>query len=223
MTKKIIIVAPHPDDETLGCGGTLLRHKAEGDEIHWLIMTTITEQAGFNKERIESRKKEIDAVAKKYQFCSVYQTQFVATTLDMVANSDLIKEVSGFFNKVKPDTVYLPFRNDVHSDHAAVFDAAASCTKSFRYPFIRRVLVYETLSETEFSIQPDGSGFKPNLWVDISLYLEEKIKIMQMYKGEIGEHPFPRSERNIRALATLRGATAGVNEAEAFISIKEII
>mgnify|MGYP004007698689 CR=1 FL=1 len=220
---KILVVAPHPDDETLGCGGTLLRHHADGDEIHWLIMTTITEKAGFSKERIESRKQEIDTVAEKYQFSSVRQTQYVTTTLDIVANNELISEISDFIGKVKPDTIYVPYRNDIHSDHTAVFDAVVSCTKSFRYPFICRVRVYETLSETEFSIRPDDTGFHPNLWVDISSYLEEKIKIMQLYEGEMGQPPFPRSEKNIRALATLRGSTAGVDAAEAFVTLKEII
>ena len=220
---KIIVVAPHPDDETLGCGGTLLRHKSEGDEIHWLIMTTLTEQSGFSKERIESRKKEIDAVSKKYQFDTVHQAKFITTTLDTVKNSELIAEVSKIFNKVRPNILYLPFRNDIHSDHAAVFDATSVCTKSFRYPFIRSVRVYETLSETEFAIRTDVSKFEPNLWVDISLYLEKKIEIMKIYKGEMGIHPFPRSERNIKALATYRGATSGCDYAESFMLLKEII
>jgi len=220
---SIVVVAPHPDDETLGCGGTLLRHRAKGDEIHWLIMTTITEQAGFSKECIKLRKQEIDTVALKYGFSSVHQTHFVTTTLDTIANNELISEVSSFISRVKPDTIYVPFRNDVHSDHVVVFDAVASCSKIFRYPFICRIRAYETLSETEFSIRPDDNGFRPNLWIDISPYLEEKIEIMRLYEGEMGQHPFPRSEQNIRALATLRGSTAGVDAAEAFVSLKEII
>jgi len=104
-----------------------------------------------------------------------------------------------------------------------VFCAMASCTKSFHYPYIRRVRIYETLSETEFGLRPDDHGFKPNLWVDISNYLEKKIGIMRLYESELGQHPFPRSEENIRALATFRGATAGVQFAEAYISVKEVI
>ena len=127
----VVVVAPHPDDETLGCGGTLLRHHANGDEIHWLIMTTITEQVGYSKDNVNIRRQEIDSVAEKYQFTSVYQAQFITSMLDTVANNKLISTVSSFINKVKPDTIYTPYRNDIHSDHAAVFDAVASCTKSF--------------------------------------------------------------------------------------------
>jgi LmbE family N-acetylglucosaminyl deacetylase len=223
MANKILVIAPHPDDETLGCGGTLLRHYAEGDKIYWLIMTTITDKLGFDKKHLDIRKQEIDAVSSKYQFSITRQAKFTTTTLDTVPNNELINEVASFMNKVKPDTIYVPYRNDIHSDHTAVFDAVASCSKSFRYPFLRRIRAYETLSETEFSIRTDDGGFRPNLWVDISSYLEEKIKIMRLYKSEMGEHPFPRSEKNIRALATLRGATARLDAAEAFISIKEIM
>lgn len=216
-----LVVAPHPDDETLGCGGTLLKHHAEGDEIHWLIMSTINEQAGFSKSRIAAREQEVSKVAKQYQFSSLHQATFTTTMLDKIAKNELIKEVSNYFNKVKPDTIYLPFRNDVHSDHTTVFDAIASCTKSFRYPFIRKVMAYEVLSETEFSIRTDDR-FHPNVWNDISPYLDKKIEIMQLYEGEMGEHPFPRSKRNIKALATFRGATVGCEYAESFLLLKEI-
>jgi len=220
---SVLVVAPHPDDETLGCGGTLLRHIAEGDQVHWLIMTKITKKIGFTKKIIESRTKEIEQVASSYGFESVKQASFITTRLDTYPKSDLIKKVSKTVNIVNPDTVYLPYRRDVHSDHAEVFDAVAACTKSFRYPSIKKVRAYETISETEFSISPDDIGFKPNMWVDISGYLDRKIEIMKMYSSEVEQHPFPRSEQNIRALATYRGAVAGVIAAEAFISLKEII
>jgi len=219
----ILVVAPHPDDETLGCGGTLLRHIAEGDQVHWLIMTTISEQSGFSQEWIESRAKEIEKVVSAYNFTSTKQAEFVTTKLDTYPKSELIAVVSEMVNRVKPETIYLPYRNDVHSDHKEVFDAVISCTKSFRYPSVKKVRAYETLSETEFSIHKEDGVFHPNLWIDVSEFLEEKIVIMKTYNGELGEHPFPRSEQNIRALATLRGATAGVNAAEAFVSLKEII
>ena len=219
----ILVVSPHPDDETLGCGGTLLRHVAEGDQVHWLIMSTITQDAGFSKNRVESRIEEIAKVARAYSFESVEHGEFITTKLDTYPDSMLIEFVEKIVNRVQPDTIYLPYRNDAHSDHKKVFDAVAACTKSFRYPSIKKVRAYETLSETDFSIFPQDSGFKPNLWVDISDFLNQKIKIMKIYKGEMGQHPFPRSEDSIKALATLRGTVAKVNAAEGFISLKEII
>jgi len=217
----VLVVAPHPDDETLGCGGTLLRHVAEGDQVHWLIMSTITTDAGFSLEKVKSREKEIQQVANQYSFTSFYQADFVSTQLDTYPMSSLIDVASSYISKIEPDVVYLPYRNDVHSDHAAVFDAVSSCMKSFRYPYVTRVRVYETLSETEFSIDPSSEGFKPNCWIDVTETIEKKVHIMKSYNGEMGDHPFPRSEINIRALATYRGATAGVEAAEGFINVME--
>lgn len=220
---KVLVVAPHPDDETLGCGGTLLRHISEGDEVHWLIMTTISEERGFDVKRVSSRRVEIDSVAKAYGFSSFCQAEFITAQLDRYSKSDLISFVSSFIQKVEPNIIYIPYRNDVHSDHGIVFDAVSSCTKSFRYPFVKQVLAYETLSETEFSIRPDDPGFKPNFWVDMTDFLDRKIELMKLYAGEMGEHPFPRSEQNIRALSTFRGGVAGVIAAEAFLSLIHIV
>ena len=136
--------------------------------------------------------------------------------------SELISKISSIINKVKPNIIYLPFKGDVHSDHKYIFDAAYSCTKVFRYPFIKKIYMMETLSETEFSLSTKEDSFVPNVFVNISDYIDKKIEAMKIYKSEIGEHPFPRSEKNIRALATYRGATSGCDCAESFILIKEI-
>lgn len=219
--KNVLVITPHPDDETLGCGGTLLRHIAEGDKVYWLIGTTLTEERGFNSERINIRQKEIKTVHDAYGFADYKHLDFCTTELDQVPRNTLIQEISKYVNEVKPHTMYLPYRNDIHSDHAHIFDASVACTKSFRYPYVKKVCVYETLSETEFGMRTDDPGFKPNMWVDISEYFERKIEIMKIYKSEIAEHPFPRSEVSIESLARLRGSTGGFDYAEAFISIKE--
>lgn len=223
MNESVLVIAPHPDDETLGCGGTLLRHVFQGDNVHWLIMSTIDEGVGYGRAYMQSRKKEIDKVAEAYGFASTRQADFITTKLDTYPKSDLVSEVSSYVSEVEPDVLYLPFRNDVHSDHTAVFDAVVACTKSFRYPSVRKVRCYETLSETEFSVRPGEAGFYPNLWVDISEYIERKIEIMCIYEGEFGVHPFPRSELTMKALSNYRGVVAGVMAAEAFMSIKEIV
>jgi len=137
--------------------------------------------------------------------------------------SELISKISSIINKVKPNIIYLPFKGDVHSDHKYIFDAAYSCTKVFRYPFIKKIYMMETLSETEFSLSTKEDSFVPNVFVDISEYMDRKIEAMKIYESEMGDHPFPRSERNLRALATYRGATSRCNYAESFMLIKEIL
>ncbi len=220
---RVLIVAVHPDDETLGCGGTLLKHKASGDEIHWLIATEMKESEGFEKHLISARNNEIDEVTKIYDFSSVNNLGFSTTKVDKYNISEIINKISSVIDQVKPNIIYLPFKGDVHSDHKHIFEAAFSCTKSFRYPFIKKIYMMETLSETEFSSNVEKDGFIPNVFVDITKYIDKKIEIMKIYKNEMSSHPFPRSERNIRSLGTLRGATSGCNYAESFILIKEIV
>ena len=219
MNNKVLIVAVHPDDETLGCGGTLLRHKANGDEIHWLICTTIDENHSYYK----TREKEIEKVSKAYEFDSIHNLRLKTMQIDEYTISELVGKISNVINDVEPNIIYLPFKGDVHSDHRIIFEAAYSCTKSFRYPFIKKILMIETLSETEFAPSTKEDGFIPNVFVDISQYMEKKLEIMRVFESEIGEHPFPRSERNLRALGTLRGAICSCEYAESFILLKEII
>ena len=222
MTNKVLAIAVHPDDETLGCGGALLKHKANGDEIHWLIATDIKESEGFEKTTVEKREDEINKVKELFGFSSVNRLGLSTTKIDEYGMSDLISKISSIVYKVKPNIIYLPFKGDVHSDHKYIFDAAYSCTKTFRYPFIKKIYMMETLSETEFAPSTKEDSFVPNVFIDISNYMDKKIEIMKVYESEIGEHPFPRSERNIWALGTLRGATCGCDYAESFVLLKEI-
>jgi lmbE-like protein len=217
MKNKILVVAVHPDDETLGCGGTLLKHKHDGDEIYWLICTKMDE----NSDYYTTRENEIKQASDAYKFDGVFSLGLNTMRVDEYSMSELISKVSKAINEVKPNIIYLPFKGDVHSDHRKIFEASYSCTKVFRYPFIKKIYMMETLSETEFAPGVKEDAFVPNSFVDISNYLDKKIEIMKIFKSEIEEHPFPRSERNLRALATLRGATCGCEYAESFMLLKE--
>lgn len=218
----VLCAAPHADDETLGCGGTLLRHIAEGDEVHWLLFTEMQPRQGFSAERIQSRAAEIEEVARRYGFSGLHLLGFPTMELDTLPQSTLVGAVSKVFQQVKPNIIYLPYRYDAHSDHARVFDATSACTKSFRYPSVKRVLAYETLSETEFGLRPDESSFKPNHFVNIKPWMEEKLSMLHIYGSELGAFPFPRSVECVRAQNQLRGSQAGLEAAEAFMLLKDI-
>lgn len=221
--KKVMIVAPHPDDETLGCGGTLLKHKQAGDQIHWVLLTAMKPENGFSETQIAKRAAEIAEVKQCYGFSSIHELGFPTMRLDTIAKADLVAEVSKVFQDVKPDVVYLPYKGDVHSDHVITAEAVLSCCKWFRNPSIKRILVYEVLSETENGISADMECFRPNVYVDISAYLENKIQILQIFASELDEFPFPRSIEAVRALAQYRGASSGHRAAEAFILLREIL
>ncbi len=220
--KNVIIISAHPDDETLGAGGTLLKHFYEGDQINWLIVTDVFEEEGFSKERVLTRSEEIEKVSKMYGFKNVYKLGYPTMKLNDTILFDLVNQISKIFQELKPEIIYVMNRSDAHSDHRIVFDSVMSCTKSFRHPYIKKVLMYECLSETEFAPILPERVFQPNYFVDISNFIEKKVEIMQIFVSELGEHPFPRSIKNIEAIATYRGATVGVNYAEAFQLIKYI-
>jgi len=220
MTGRTLVVAPHPDDELLGCGGALLRRKNEGGAVGWLIVTGMTTETGWSAERILQRDNEIDAVAKLIGFDEVFNLRLPATGLDALPMSDVVSAFSSVFRSFAPEEVFVPHHGDVHSDHRVTFDVVAACTKWFRYPSVRRVLAYETVSESEFGLAR-GSAFEPNYFIDISEYLERKLEILNVYRSELGEFPFPRSLRAIRALAEWRGASAGYLAAEAFELLRE--
>jgi LmbE family N-acetylglucosaminyl deacetylase len=218
---KTIVIAPHPDDEVLGVGGTLMRRKAEGEKMAWLIVTGITAEAGWSGEKIRQRADEIKRVTELIGFDSVFELNFPTTQLDQVPMSHLVAEISNVFKDFEPEEVFVPHTSDVHTDHRIVFDAVASCTKWFRYPSVKRVLAYETLSETDFGLGKN-QAFRPNVFINIEPYLADKLRAMDIYESEIGEFPFPRSYEAIRALATLRGVASGFKAAEAFELLREI-
>lgn len=221
MSKNVVILTPHPDDETLGCGGTLLRHVNQGDKVFWLIVTTMGDT--FPQDKKIKRAQEIKNVAINYQFEKTFELGFEAATLDQVPDGELIGEISKVFQEILPNIIYVPYPSDIHSDHKAVFDGTMACSKWFRYPSVEKVLAYETLSETDFIMNPDANGFRPNVFVNIESFLDKKIEIMKVYESEISEFPFPRSVKAIQSLAYIRGAASGFEAAEAFMILKERI
>lgn len=215
---KVLVVAVHPDDETLGCGGTILKHKAQGDEIYWLVVTGPIkgDHPAFTDEFIAKRNALVDRVADAYGFNETIKLNLPTQKLHAVDLKDIIVKVADVFKRIQPDTIYMMYNNDVHSDHRVAFDAVYSCTKSFRYPFINSILMIEALSETEFSLATQATAFVPNVYVDITKYIDKKLEIMGLYDTEIMQEPYPRSLSSIKALARVRGSRAGVMYAEAF-------
>ena len=217
---NVLVVSPHPDDETLGAGGTILGLIEQGHKVYWLNITDCQE-LDIPDEDKRKRTRLIERISELYGFENSFNLRWPTTKLDTLKDAESVSEISKIISATMPEWIILPDYNDVHSDHRKVFDWCFSCTKVFRYPFIKKILTMEIISETNFAL-PEHT-FCPNMFVDISKYMEEKIAIARMYDTEMGIHPFPRSVDSIRALATMRGAMAGVTYAEAFKVLKEII
>ncbi|CAB1241677.1 GlcNAc-PI de-N-acetylase, ImbE family [Clostridiaceae bacterium BL-3] len=219
---KVLIVSVHPDDETLGCGGTILKHLKNGDELYWMIITEADESIGFSKEFIDIRKLQIRRVSREYGFKKVYELNFLATRLQSVDLNDFISSVSRVVNEVGPEIIYMNNRSDIHTDHRITAHVLMSCTKSFRYSFIKKILMYECISETEMSPPLPENIFIPNVYSDITDFIDKKLEIMSIYESEVQMPPLPRSLDNIKALARYRGSSCSVNYAEAFMLVREI-
>ena len=219
---KILVISVHPDDETLGCGGTILKHKENGDILYWLIITNVSKKHGFSHEKEILRKNEILEISKEFSFTETIQFDYKPAGLNSENQFKLINDFSELFSRLMPELIYIVNRSDAHSDHKFAFNACIACTKSFRAPYIKKVLMYECISETEFAPQFTENIFIPNYFVDITNYIEKKAKIMEIYKSELGTHPFPRSIENIYTVAKFRGTVAGVHFAEAFQLVKYI-
>ena len=222
---RTLVVAPHPDDEILGCGGSLLKRQAQGGTLGWLIVSDITNKEGWNPEKIKQRQVESSKVQSALGIASehLYQLNFPTTKLDCLPIGEVVTAMAAAFKHFLPEEVFLPYPGDAHTDHKVTFEAASACTKWFRYPSIKKILAYETLSETDFGINPLNSTFRPVIFENIYNFLERKIDLMEIYQSEIAEFPFPRSKIAIKSLARVRGSQAGFKAAEAFLPLRELV
>jgi LmbE family N-acetylglucosaminyl deacetylase len=218
---RVLVIAPHPDDEVLGCGGTMIKHVSEGDEVY-LCVVTKAYPPEWPEDEIRERRDEVLKVNNILGTKKTYFLDLPTVKLDTIPQKELNEAIAKVINKLQPEIVYIPHGGDVNSDHRLVFEAAMVAIRPRPALAIRKVLCYETLSETEWAAPLAENAFMPNLYVDISGVLATKLKAMSEYKSELKEFPHPRSLEAISALAKIRGATIGVEAAEAFMLIREI-
>jgi len=221
MLKRIMIIAPHADDETLGCGGTILKYAENGYELYWTIITSPFSPmypAGFLKKR----QKQIARIKKFYGFKKTYCLGLPTTRLDDIPMADIIAVIGDAISDVEPDVIYVANGSDAHSDHRIVFECVMAATKPMKENAVRKIYAYETLSETDQSPSLSFGAFVPNSYVDITEFIDKKTKAMEIYDTETQPYPLPREKSAIRALARYRGSSIGTEYAEAFMLIREI-
>lgn len=219
---SVLAICAHPDDETVGVGGTLLVHRARGEDVYWLIITK-GHSPTWSADVIHAKEKEVEAVATAYGIKKYFWSALPSTLLDTVPVNDVIGEIRAVLLAVRPRLIYVVHHGDVHTDHQAVFRAATIVMKPFymrRYG-IERLLSFESISSTDAAPPLHASAFLPNVFQDITPYIDRKLEIMNMYATEAQPDPLPRGLSAIRALARYRGAMIGVEYAEAFMLIRE--
>jgi len=221
---RVLAISVHPDDETLGCGGALLKYASQGDTLHWLLVTSAHPQ-DFSEEVIEQQAQQVFSVETAYPFTTLDWLKLPTTRLETLPLNTLIKAIEEVVERIDPEIVFVPNPSDAHSDHRVTFDAAMVVFKPFymRKRGVCRVLACEVLSETDAASPLAQTAFAPNVFIDVSAIIERKLEILSLYESELHPDPLPRSLSAIRALARSRGATIGVEYAEAFMLIREVI
>jgi len=219
---RVLVIAPHPDDEVLGVGGTIARLGHEGHDIFVAIVTR-GDPSMFDPAFTEQGRQE---ALQAHRILGVRDTIFLdgypAALLDTIPHSQLNAALGKLFCDVKPAILFLPFNGDLHRDHRLVFESALVAARPHGGSQVQTIYAYETLSETNWNAAPLTPGFLPNTYFDISAFLEVKLASMQTYQSQLKPFPHERSLEAIQALATLRGATVGVEAAEAFVLVRSV-
>lgn len=214
---RILVFAPHNDDEVLGVGGTIAKYVKEGHEVYVCEVTS-----GVDKKRLERIQSEALAAHK---ILGVKETIFLG--LPVVGLSDIpLKELNQSMfeavEKVKPHIAYIPHKGDMHDDHTMVAESAMVALRPVNNPQLKAIYVYETLSETEWNIPTVDNAFIPNVWMDITETIDLKLEAMSEFKSQVKDFPNPRSLEALESLSKFRGSTICVRNAESFMLVRLI-
>jgi LmbE family N-acetylglucosaminyl deacetylase len=220
---KILVVAPHPDDETLGAGGTIARLSDEGNEVAVAIVTKGWEPLFPNSQVVQVRSEAQDA-NKILGVKSLIFLDLPVTKLDEIPRNELNRTFEELIKNELPEIVFLPFWGDLHKDHKVVFESCmAALRPAISSRFLKRILCYETVSETHQSTPNAKSSFEPQVWIEIEKYLPIKLEAMRTYKSQLQDSPGARSIEAVSSLAKWRGSMVGMAASESFVIVRECL
>lgn len=224
--KNVLIVAPHADDEVLGCGGSIAKHVRLGDTVYVAIMTNAAIGAPelFSVASIKLVRCE---ALKAHKVLGVKETlfyDFPAPQLEQYPQYKIAKELNSLIKEKNIDTLYIPHKGDLHLDHGVIYNACLVAARPLPGQLVRHIYAYETLSETEWGHPTADAVFIPRYFNSlIASDFAEKIKAMNCFSSQLKEFPNTRSIKAIEHLAALRGAYVGVELAESFDIIRNIV
>jgi N-acetylglucosaminylphosphatidylinositol deacetylase family protein len=220
--KRILVFAPHPDDEILGCGGTIARYIKEGCDVYVCIVTKGMPPL-FKNEELNQLNQE-DA-KRSHKFLGINKTFFLdfpAADLESVKRFELNGRILDVTREICPEIAFIPHIGDMQKDHQIVVDACMVALRPKYFPQVKRILSYETLSETDWNIPNVSNAFIPNVFVNIEETLEIKKKALSFFNQQVCAFPDARSVEAIEALARHRGALMHWKAAEAFMLIRDL-
>lgn len=216
---RILIIAPHMDDEVLGCGGGISKHKDNGDDVSVIFIAHRVYNHCFDEQRNNIEKSHATKAKDVLGYDDAIFLDLSDERLD-VAVQDIIIPLEKNIDIIKPSIVYIPFRGDNNQDHRAVFDAVRVVLRPSATAYINNIYMYEVPSSTDQSPPLSENAFLPNFYVDIKDYIDKKIQALRCYESESRQYPHPRSEKGIKVTAQKRGIESGFEYAEAFIMLR---
>jgi len=220
---SVLVIAPHPDDEVLGVGGTIARLAEEGQHVTVVIVTKGSAEH-FDSTLVERGRQEAREAHRLLGVARTVFLDFPAARLDQIPHVTLNAALLQVIVETQPDTVFVPFGGDLHRDHQLVFDSTLVAVRPTNGLVVREILAYETLSETNWNAAGSVTApFIPDCYVRIDKYLERKLAGMATYASQLHEFPHERSLAAVEVLARHRGATIGTSAAEAFMTIRRVI
>ncbi|MET0309785.1 MAG: PIG-L deacetylase family protein [Sphingomonas sp.] len=219
---RVLVIAPHPDDEVLGCGGTIARLVRMNCNVEIAIVTE-GKSPRYDRASVEKVRAEAAAAHALLGVRSTHYLELPAAELDGVPHADLNAAMGALIEATTPDTIFVPFVGDIHLDHQLVFRSTMVAARPRKPTYPHTILAYETLSETNWSAPYLEPVFAPTVYVDISSTLDAKLAAFAAYESQCCIFPNERSPEAIRALAALRGATVHRHAAEAFVLVREVI
>jgi N-acetylglucosamine malate deacetylase 1 len=221
-TRRLLVLAPHPDDEVLGAGGTIARLSDAGAEV---VVAVVTKGAPplFAAAASAALRAEAQAAHARLGVARTVFLDHPAARLDEVPHHELNRTLGELLRAIAPDTLLLPFVGDMHLDHQLTFLSALVAARPHGADFPPRILCYETLSETNWNAPFMTPSFVPNVFIDIAAQLERKLEAMRLYRSQQRAFPHERSLDALRALATFRGTTVHRPAAEAFMLVRQVI
>ena len=218
--KKILVVCAHPDDETLGMGGTISLHSKRKDKVFVLIISEGESARGKKNSKIIQRKKQAESACSLLGVKKIKFLDYDDQKLDTIALSELSKKIETVVKDWNPDIVYTHFWNDINQDHRQVYEATAIAVRPLPKSKISQFIVFETPSSTEWGSK--RKSFSPNMFVDITKVINKKIQAFGKYKDEVMSYPHPRSKKSIENRARFWGNTIGKEFAESFMIVRDI-
>lgn len=218
MQERILVFAPHNDDELIGLGGTLAKLAKRGNQV-----TVCEVTAGYNPDRVARIQGEAKKAHRILGVGKQYFLNLPVVKLGEVSQMELTKRFAEVVAEVRPTIAFIPHIGDMHTDHRITADTAMVVLRPYEAKDLHTIYAYETLSETEWNMPTVTNAFMPDTWFDITDTLDTKLRAMECYETQLNAFPHPRSVEAIRALARYRGSTVGCEAAEAFCTIRRIV